>query len=119
VIMFPKTYNIKRTNASGSYDESGNYIEGNTSGTPTTILADIQPMTNKEMTTLNIGQDSDNGMIVIYTDEELIITEKGNNNELLQQGDLITFDNEDYEVIKKDKYENNLINHNKFIGVMK
>jgi hypothetical protein len=117
--MFSKSYPLKRKKASGYFDASGNYIEAPTDSSITFILADCQPLNSKELETLNIGQDSNKGKIKVYTDEELLITVKGTDGNYLQQGDIITFDGKDYEMISKDKHQNNLINHNKYIAELK
>lgn len=116
-IFFSRPYTLKRTNATGSIGSGGFYTEGSAQA-PVTIQADIQPLTGKELESLNIGRDN-LGKIKIFTDENLIITIPGTNGTNLQNGDKIVFDSNDYEIIAKFKYESGIISHNEYIGELR
>jgi len=108
-ILFPKTHTYTlKTYTTGEY-VTGRYIEGQLD--IKTIEADIQPMTDKEVEAMNIGRKN-LGKIKIYISTQLKIA----NETTKQNGDIITWNGEDYELISEDIRDNNLINHYKYIG---
>ena len=110
-ILFPKTgVHQKTTYATGSY-VNGIFVNGASS--TSYFTADIQPITGYELETLEIGQ-KDLGKIKIYTNDNLNVTGDGNS----QKGDIITWngDGQNYEVIAELNYDNNIINHRKYIA---
>lgn len=116
MILFPQTYIIKREDNIGSYDDSGKYEPGEF--TEIEIQADCQVITGKEIETLNIGRDN-LGKIKIFTDEELIISETGTDGTNLRNGDIIIFQNRNYEIIQRLDFINNLIPHIEYIGELR
>ncbi len=93
---------------------TGSYVNGrwiNNAYDTITIIASIQPITGKELESLNIGR-AELGKVKIYTDNTLYISDEGNN----RSGDLMTWLGDEYEIIAEQKNQNNIINHNKYIG---
>lgn len=109
-ILFGQTHAIKVF--SGAHWEMGRYIKDQ--AVESTIVADVQPMTGKEITDLNIGRKNV-GKIKIYYNSELNIAQEDTNI----TGDIIEWGGNDYELIAKLTYNNNLINHYKYIGELR
>ena len=107
MIMFPKTY-ILKTYKEGELVK-GQFIPGAQFSRNT--IADIQPITGKELESLNIGRQ-ELGKIKIYTDDIYTISKEGTK----QNSDIIVWQENNYEIIQKLPYDNNLINHNKYIA---
>jgi hypothetical protein len=114
MILFGQNYPIKRKQAGGYYDDSGKYIEG-TQDPDFIILADCQTLTTKELESLNIGRDN-LGKIKVFTDEILLLATPGTDGQDLQNGDQITFENDNYEIIKRMPFVNNIISHYEYIA---
>jgi len=105
MILFPKTYTIYTAN-------SGSFVNGHwVNGTPTTstFIADIQPLSDKEINSLNIGR-KELGKIKINTDSNLTIQDTN------KTGDLIAFNGVKYEIIAQSKWEVGLIPHNEYVA---
>jgi hypothetical protein len=102
---FRKDRTIKRL-AGGSY-VNGIWIEGTES--QFTIKASVQPMRGQEMLLLDENR-RDIASFKIYTDAELITASKNSQNP-----DKIVLDDGDYEVIKVMPWQNDVINHYKYI----
>lgn len=114
MIFFPKTYNI--VNFKGKY-EDGVYKEYRTP--IISIIADVQPMTSKQIVSLDIGR-KELGKIKIYTDEKLHEATEKNENGFKQNGTYLKFSNNEwYEVIQNIIYSGGLINHNKYIAELR
>jgi len=109
-IFFPQTWS-KTQYTAGSY-VNGKWVEG----TPTVsaLIADIQPISGKELDTLTIG-DRNIGKIKVYTSEALIIMNEGT----YQSGDRVTWNGEIYELIGKQERNGGLITHIKYIGELR
>jgi hypothetical protein len=106
-VLFPKTYSYKPFNTAG-------FVKGRyqaTYSSVTTFIGDIQPVTQEEIRSLNIGRDT-NGMIKIFTDKVFNISQEGTNT----NGDLITYDGKEYEVIKKSNWTGNLLPHTEYFA---
>jgi len=112
-ILFPKSTHKYIRETEGTRVK-GRYFPGAT--IIKLLRADIQPVTGEEMEALQVG-NRNQGMIKIYTDEELIISDEGKNI----RGDRVVWngDGEEYEVIAKGKRDNNIINHNKYFGELR
>ena len=112
MIFFSSSYPIIRYDNTGSYDNSGKYIPGE--NTPDTIQADCQPEdTNNDLESAITGRKN-LGRIKIYTDEILNVADETTG----QNGDIIEFDGDDYEIISKGK-RSTLIPHNKYYGELR
>lgn len=99
--------------------QSGRYIDGvwtEPSTIESVLFADIQPMTDFELENLLIG-DKNVGKIKIYCNIDLNVMNELQN----KKGDLVVWDanNETYEIIGQLKYNNNLINHNKYVAELR
>lgn len=114
-ILFPKIgTHVLKTYSAGSY-VNGIWVEG--TETVTTFTADIQPVSGEEAAALNIGSDNI-GKIKIYTNNMLKIKTEGATP---QSGDIVTWngDGKDYEVVGVLNYDNNIINHRKYIAELR
>ncbi len=109
MVLFGKTYTIKRKAQEGYYDASGNYVKG--SAIPDfTVIADCQALTAKEIESLNIGR-SDLGKIKIFCDTELLTAVQGDDGNYLQNGDRIVYLTEEYEIIQRLAFGNLLVHY--------
>lgn len=102
---FRTTVSVKR--------KTGDYVKGR--WTPdadvnATITASVQPITGKELESLNIGRE-ELGKVKVYTDDTLYISDEGNE----RSGDWIIWQGDYYEAIGEQKNKNNIINHHKYI----
>lgn len=95
----------------GDYDTDGVYIEP--PGTPFTIVASIQPTTGKDLDAVPENRRS-SAAFKIYTSSELQIADAGEQN-----SDELTIFGKQYEVIAKLPWQNNLLNHYKYIVAKK
>lgn len=109
MIFFPKTYSVKKY-AEGTRVK-GRYVNG--VRTTVSVVADAQPITGKELESLNIGRQ-ELGKIKIYMDEQLRISDEGTK----QNGDIFVWHGDDYEVIQQLPRDH-LIPHNKYIGELR
>lgn len=99
---------VKRK-AEGYYDTDGFYkLSG--SDSQFTITASVQPITGAEMKLLPENRREEE-MLKIYTDSSLRTTEQLNEF----NSDIVVINNIDYEVVKSFTWQNNVINHNKYI----
>lgn len=115
MVLFPSTYTVKRKTSTGSYNSSGVYVAGSES--TFTVIADCQSLTAKDLEFLNIGR-KDLGKIKIFCDTELLVCQQGTNGTNLQNGDLIVYLNENYEIIQKQKF-GNLLTHWEYIAELR
>ena len=117
MILFGSNYTIKRKQANGYYNNSGLYVEGDAIA-DFTVVADCQAMSAKQLESLNIGRDN-LGKINIFCDTELIVAIPGDDGNNLQNGDIIVFNNDDYEIIQRSNFVNNIISHYEYIGELR
>lgn len=117
MILFGQTYTIKRNQANGYYDNSGNYIIGTVSS-DFTVTADCQSISAKELESLNTGQDN-LGKIKVFCDTELIVSIPGTDGNNLQSGDRIVFLTDEYEIIQRLPFVNNIISHYEYIAELR
>ena len=108
--LFPSTHNYT-TRGTGSY-VGGKWVEG--TETPSTFLGDIQEMSQKEIETLPIGKDNI-GKVKIYTDQVFNIAEETTN----QNGDLVEYNGENYEIILKNNWDHGLLNHIYYVAELR
>ena len=104
---FRKSYTVRKK-SEGSWVE-GLWVEG--SETPVTILASFQPMNSDEKEFLEVGR-RDIGKIKGYSDEDLTAGEVDGQ----KTGDIVEFYGSLYEILKKDMYKSDVINHYKYIA---
>ena len=84
-----------------------------TLGTPvvSTFQGSVQPMSGKEINSLPVGRE-DTGKVKIYSDTILPVSVKDGDD----SGAIVIWQSQKWEVIFELKYQNNLINHYKYIG---
>jgi len=104
--LFPKTINYK--NVSGAYVD-GEYQK---SDVESTFTGSVQPVTGKDTVSLEVGRD-DLGKVKIYSDSELNVSIEGNTS---KPGDVVIWQGDEWEVIQEMKFQNDLINHYKYIA---
>lgn len=109
--VFPRKLYTVKTKSSGSFVK-GKWVDGTESST--TYSLNCQPVTGKELETLSIGAKNI-GKIKVYGDIELNITDE----KTQQVGDKIVFFGKDYELISKEKWQSDLINHYKYYGELR
>jgi hypothetical protein len=90
----PGTYTVKRR-AAGTYTQ-GRYTAG--AQTTLSIVADVQPVTGRELRDLPEGQRGDETKLVI-TETELRVRQPSS------ESDLVTIGGEDYRVVKVERWE--------------
>jgi hypothetical protein len=92
---------------------TGTYVDGlyvESVGATTTIQASVQPTSNAEVLSLPEGR-REKKSFCLYTETELVSLQQS------QNPDRVTLFGEEYEVIKKDPWRNDVINHYKYIVV--
>ncbi len=109
-VLFPQTYNYLPY--SSSTKVKGRVTVGY--GSSTIFSGNVQPMSQKEVDSLDIGR-KDLGKIKIYTDQVFTISEEGKEN----TGDIIIYDSAYYEVIKLDHHTGTLLPHRKYIAELR
>jgi hypothetical protein len=97
---------IRKTKAAGTI-VNGVFVDGAT--TPTNIMASVQPLKPHEIEHLPEGR-RDSQAYWLFTDTKLNTVTSAN-------PDLITIDNEDYEVNKIEPWQNNVLSHYKVLVV--
>lgn len=107
--LFRKSYSAIRI-ANGSY-VNGLWVSG--AETDSTITASIQPLSAKEVESENVGRDQ-KGAVKVYTNDILNISQY--NDTTKTQGDIVIYDGDKYELLKKYRYDSDLITHYKYIG---
>ena len=108
--MFPKTINYE-------YHSPGAYVNGIwTPGATqsTTFEGSVQALTAKDMQSLPVGRQ-DVGMVKIYADIELPMSTEGGND----AGAIVLWESKRYEIIQKMDFQNDLIEHYKYIGALR
>lgn len=101
-----RTLQVKRN--TGSWVD-GYWTESETS--TFNILGTWQPITGKK---LEVYQNGDRSLDVFtgFTSTEIFMDDQINNT----VSDIITVDSNDYEIIKIDKWQNNIINNYEFVA---
>jgi hypothetical protein len=89
--------------------ERGHWKEG-TSETPFTIKASVQPITGSEMITLSEGRRV-KAMYRVFCSTLVYVSDPVENT----NRDTITWEGDLWEVIKIEKWKNNIINHIAFV----
>lgn len=108
--LFPIVQEAYRLNG-GSY-VNGIWQEGTREDF--TFLGTIQPMTGKEIESM-VGARETQGMVKIYTGDDLQVSKEGTD----ETGDIIIFDEAEYELVKEMPYTSNLINHRKYAAAFR
>lgn len=103
---FRKPLTVKRYSG-GAYDVNGFWVEGTTS--TFSISASVQPMSYEEMQLVDENRRG-TSTFKIYTDSELITSEKEGQNP-----DRVIYNSEEYEVTKIGDWHNDVINHYKYV----
>lgn len=106
-ILFPET-NTKKSTASGAYVK-GVWTPG--SETLSNIIIDVQPVTGNELESLEIGR-RDLGKVKAYSNISLNVADEKNKI----NGDIIVYDNRNWEIISRLPYQHGLINHYKYFA---
>lgn len=83
-------------------------------GSASTFLGTTQPVTGKDLESLPAGRD-DIGMIKVYSDTQLNVSIAETNN----SGDLVVHNNQNWEIVKELAYQNDLIEHYKYIAELR
>jgi hypothetical protein len=91
----------------GGYDASGFYNEGTESQFP--IKCSVQNPKGQEMMLLDENR-RDTAVFRIYADTQLFTASKSSQNP-----DRVVLDDGDYEVVKVMPWQNNIINHYKYL----
>jgi len=108
--LFPKPisyqYNI------GGYNSDGIWLSG--SDIENIFMGSVQPLTWKEVQSLNIGR-KDTGKVKVYSDTQLPVSNEGGDI----KGAVISWQNKKWELIDEASYQNDLINHYKYIGELR
>lgn len=91
----------------GSYVD-GTYVEA--VGATITIQASVQPLTGKEVLSLPEGR-REKDAFTLYTDTSLVSLQD------TQNPDRVVISGKEYEVVKKESWQNNVINHYKYLVV--
>ncbi|MCK5609862.1 hypothetical protein KAR91_48770 [Candidatus Pacearchaeota archaeon] len=108
--MLPKrTLNIKRLTP-GNYNLEGDWVEGLVS--PTTIETTVQPLRGKEMELLPEGR-RDSQAYKLYPGMLMLTADTSNR----QNPDQVQIDNEWYEAVIVEPWQNAILNHYKTIVV--
>lgn len=105
-VLFPE--NVTIIQRTGSYGATGIWSE---TQSQITITGDVQPMTDLEIESLNIGQRQ-LGKVKLYSNELLNISDGTAN------GDIVLFNGEYYELINQ-QIRTKLISHYKYIGELR
>lgn len=87
---------------------NGFWIEG--SEVTTTIKASVQPISGKDVELLPEGKRL-NESFKLFTDSELKVSIEGTN----QNGDIISIYESLYEVVGREIWQNNIINHRAYL----
>lgn len=104
--MIPrKTLSVKRF-AAGSYNTDGDWVEG--ADSDFNISASVQPLTGREMEMLPEAR-RDSQSYKLYSDTQLLTADTSQT----KNADIVTIDNEKFEVFSDEPWQNNIINHHK------
>ena len=104
-VLFPKTINYIAV--------TGSRVKGKWSGseTPGTFTGNVQPLTGRELDVVQVGR-KDIGKVKVYANQSLNVSVEGSNT----PGDIIIWQGGRWEIIAKLPYQNDLINHYKYIA---
>lgn len=104
-VLFPKT--ISYFIVTGSRVK-GKWTPAENAGT---FIGSVQPVTGRDLDVVQVGRQ-DTGKIKVYANESLNVSKEDSNT----PGDLIVWEGSKWEIIAKLPYQNNLINHYKYIA---
>lgn len=104
--LFPKTI---------SYNEiTGGYVSGIwTPNAPVakTFEGSVQPITGKDLVALEVGRE-DLGKVKVYSSTPLKVSTEGRE----YSGDIVIWQDKEWELIQAMDFQNDLINHYKYIA---
>ena len=106
--LFPKRYETI-IHGVGAYDVNGDFIPG--ANSDSFFLGSMQPLSGKEIESLNIGR-ADVGKMKVYSDRVLKVSVDGGD----EAGEIIKFNDERWEVIDQLHYDSGIIPHYKYIA---
>lgn len=108
---FRRTLTVRRR-ADGNYnqDDNAGFFEVEGEETTFTIEASVQPLSGSDIRLLPENRREEE-LTKIYTDSELRASEKGSAGNC----DIVVIKGRDYEVVTEFPWENNVINHFKYI----
>jgi hypothetical protein len=110
--LFPKIISIE-VESGGDYDNTtGKWVPGVI--TTTTFTGSVQPMTGKEVKSYEYLRQNI-GHVKIYSSSKLNLSVKGGDT----PGDIVLWLGKKYEVVKELEYQNDLINHYKYIAAVR
>jgi len=97
----------------GTYSDGGEWVEGTPADIPN-FRASKQPLSARQLQSLPEGRRASGESYRLYADPtpELNISTD-------ESPDFVEIDGEDYEVFLRDRWDNNLINHRKYIVIRK
>lgn len=104
--LFPKTINVRRI--------TGGYVNGIwTENAPVseTFQGSVQPVTGKDLDTVEVGRE-DRGKVKVYSSTPLSVSIEGEE----YSGDVVIWQDKEWELIQAMDFQNDLINHYKYIG---
>ena len=107
-VLFPKTINYIQVTF--TVDKG----KGEKSETASTFIGDVQPVTGKDLQALPELQ-TDVGLIKVYSNSQLNVSEQGTSN----SGDIVLWQGKRWELVKELPYQNDLIEHFKYIGELR
>jgi hypothetical protein len=103
--LFPQAwtyYSVKTRTVNGVYKEFR---------TESTFSGSIQPVSGKDLETIEVGRE-DRGKVKIYSSAQLRVGLAGTD----YSGDVVIYDNKEWEIIQAMPHLNNLIEHYKYIA---
>lgn len=108
MILFKRNIDLIRTDTGGYYNDDGIYIKNGT--TRRTIVANVQPATNKDMELLLDGSRTIRA-IKVFTDEILYSDQQETEYTDERKGDVLIVDGVPFLVVRCDAWHSNVINH--------
>lgn len=97
--------------------KTGQYVDGVwewDADTSRTVYGSVQAMSYHDILMLDIGR-RDVGQVKVYCDEALKVSQAGTEN----TGDIIQWDDRNWEIIKAMDFQNGVIDHYKYIAELR
>jgi len=107
--LFPKALTYRRYSLTDA--GYGRFTKTYTIGA---FKGSVQPAIGKEIDSLEVGR-RDLGKRKIYSSEQLKVSTEGK----VFSGDVVEWQGDLYEIISEGKFQNDLINHYKYIGELR
>jgi hypothetical protein len=102
---------VQVQNYTGAYDAEGQWVK-TPDGAPFEIMASIQPDPQLDIQSIPEGK-RDSELYMIITDTELKTAR------LNDSPPIISYDGDEYEIIKKETWQNNVINHYAYVAALR